>query len=297
MRSPLPTRCWWRSGTIDMKDAVRNLVRSALLVVAAALALGAAIDSSAQSTAQQIKQRGELRIGVTPGEPWFYKDPATEQWSGIGYRMGQQVAKDLGVKLVPVETTWGNAVAAIQANQIDVMFVLDATDERKKAVDFPDAPFFWYAEGVLVRDGLQAKTWTDLDRENMKIAVTLGTAPDRDLTNRLTKAKIERFQNMDEAIAAFYSGRVDGAAFYHPALVMQQARVKKGQVVIPQPVVALATSAGIRREDDKTFRDFLDKEFDKYYKSGETQKFYEEFLAFRNIDPKKAPPIIKEQWK
>ena len=274
------------------KRAFAHVIVGIALVVA-----GTAMAQQPTSTWQQIKQRGELRIGVTPGEPWYFKDPASGQWSGIGYRMGQQVAKDLGVKLVPVETTWGNAVAAIQANQIDVMFVLDATEERKKAVDFPDAPFFWYAEGVLVRDGLQAKTWTDLDRENVKIAVTLGTAPDRDLTKRLTKAKIERFQNMDEAIAAFYSGRVDGAAFYHPALVMQQARVKKGQVVIPQPVVALATSAGIRREDDKTFRDFLDKEFDKYYKGGETQKFYEEFLAFRNIDITKAPPIIKEQWK
>ena len=275
----------------------RAFVRIIVGIALGAVAAGAAMPQQPTSTWQQIKQRGELRIGVTPGEPWYFKDPVTGQWSGIGYRMGQQVAKDLGVKLVLVETTWGNAVAAIQANQIDVMFVLDATDERKKAVDFPDAPFFWYAEGVLVRDGLQAKTWADLDRENVKIAVTLGTAPDRDLTKRLAKAKIERFQNMDEAIAAFYSGRVDGAAFYHPALVMQQARVKKGEVVIPQPVVALATSAGIRREDDKTFRDFLDKEFDKYYKSGETQKFYEEFLAFRNIDVKKAPPIIKEQWK
>ena len=281
---------------------MNGMSKRAFLHVVVGIALGAAVAGAAiaqqpTSTWQQIKQRGELRIGVTPGEPWYFKDPASGQWSGIGYRMGQQVAKDLGVKLVPVETTWGNAVAAIQANQIDVMFVLDGTEERKKAIDFPDAPFFWYAEGVLVRDGLQAKTWADLDRENVKIAVTLGTAPDRDLTNRLTKAKIERFQNMDEAIAAFYSGRVDGAAFYHPALVMQQARVKKGQVVIPQPVVALATSAGIRREDDKTFRDFLDKEFDKYYKSGETQKFYEEFLTFRNIDVTKAPPIIKEQWK
>lgn len=276
--------------------------KRAFLGMVAALGLGifatgATLAQQPTSTWQQIKQRGELRIGVTPGEPWYFKDPATGEWSGIGYRMGQQIAKDLGVKLVPVETTWGNAVAAIQANQIDVMFVLDATDERKKAVDFPDAPFFWYAQGVLVRDGLQAASWADLNRDNVRIAVTLGTAPDRDITQRLPKARIERFQNMDEAIAAFYAGRVDGAAFYHPALVMQQARVKKGQVVIPQPVVALATSAGIRREDDKSFRDFLDKEFAKYYKDGETQKFYEEFLAFRHIDSKKAPPIIKEQWK
>jgi len=250
---------------------------------------------AAQSTAQQIKQKGELRIGVTPGEPWFYKDPSSGEWSGIGFRMGQQVAKDMGVKLVPVETTWGNAVAAVQANQIDVMFVLDATDERKKAIDFPDAPFFWYAQGVLLKDGLKVKNWTDLDRDDMRIAVTLGTAPDRELTKRMTKAKIERFANMDEAIAAFYAGRVDAASFYHPALVMQQARVKKGTVVIPEPVVALPTSAGVRREDDKTFRDFLNVEFDKYYKNGDTQKFYEEFLVSRGIDPSKAPPIVKEK--
>lgn len=252
--------------------------------------------AQAQSTWQQIKQKGELRIGVTPGEPWYFKDPASGEWSGIGHRMGLQIAKDLGVKLVPVETTWGNSIAAIQANQIDVMFVLDATDERKKAVDFPDQPFFWYAQGVLLKDGMNVKNWSDLDREDVKIAVTLGTAPDRELTKRLPKAKIERFQNMDEAIAAFYSGRVDGASFYHPALVMQQARVKKGHVVIPEPVVALATSAGIRNEADKSFRDFLGKEFDKYYKSGETQVFYEEFLKSRNIDPAKAPPIVKERW-
>lgn len=274
----------------------RTFAHVLVAILLGALASAAALAQQPTSTWQQIKQRGELRIGVTPGEPWFFKDPATGNWSGIGYAMGQQVAKDLGVKLVPVETTWGNAVAAVQANQIDVMFVLDATDERKKAVDFPDAPFFWYAEGVLVRDGLKAGSWDDLNREDVKLAVTLGTAPDRDLTKRLPKAKIERFQNMDEAIAAFYSGRVDGAAFYHPALVMQQARVKKGTVVIPKPVVALATSAGIRQESDKQFRDFLDKEFDKYYKNGETQKIYEQFLVSRNIDPKKAPPIIKEQW-
>jgi polar amino acid transport system substrate-binding protein len=264
-----------------------------LLAIALTLGFGARAE---ESTWDHIKASGELRIGVTPGEPWYFKDPASGAWSGIGYAMGQQIATDLGVKLVPVETTWGNSVAALQANQIDVMFVLDPTDERKKAIDFPDAPFFWYAQGVLVRDKLPAKHWSELDNPDVKLAVTLGTAPDRDVTQRLPKAKIERFQNMDEAIAAFYAGRVDGAAFYHPALVMQQARVRKGTVVIPEPVVALSTSAGIRREDDKRFRDFLSTEFDKYYKDGKTEAFYEDFLKSRGIDPSKAPPVVKERW-
>ena len=37
---------------------------------------------------------------------WYFKDPATGQWNGIGYNVGKVLAKDLGVKLVPVETTW-----------------------------------------------------------------------------------------------------------------------------------------------------------------------------------------------
>jgi Bacterial extracellular solute-binding proteins, family 3 len=96
----------------------RMFGRLFVVVALGALMAGAAPAQQSASTWQQIKQRGELRIGVTPGEPWFFKDPASGQWSGIGYRMGQQIAKDLGVKLVPVETTWGNSIAAIQANQI-----------------------------------------------------------------------------------------------------------------------------------------------------------------------------------
>ena len=101
-----------------MIDTMRRMWSSALMaLVLGAIATAPVHAQHASSTWQQIKQRGELRIGVTPGEPWYFKDPASGQWSGIGYRMGQQIAKDLGVKLVPVETTWGNSVAAIQANQ------------------------------------------------------------------------------------------------------------------------------------------------------------------------------------
>ena len=60
------------------------------VAIAAALAVACLAGSAAQaqSTWQQIKQKGELRIGVTPGEPWYFKDPGSGEWSGIGHRMG-----------------------------------------------------------------------------------------------------------------------------------------------------------------------------------------------------------------
>jgi polar amino acid transport system substrate-binding protein len=262
---------------------------------AAALATARAA-AETTSTWDRIRGQKELRIGVTSGEPWFYKDPSTSAWSGIGYAAGAAMAKDLDVKLTPVETTWGNAVAALQANQFDVMFVLDATPQRALSVDFPVQPFFYYAQGVLVRDGLEAKHWSDLDKPEIRIAVTLGTAPDRDVTARLPHAHIERFPGNDQSILAFQSGHVDAVSLYHPALVMQQHRVGMGKVVLPEPIRASTTSAGIRREADKTWRDWLGLALDFYYVTGQTQGFYEAFLRFRGIDPKDAPAVMREMW-
>lgn len=208
--------------------------------------------------------------------------------------LGEQVAKDMGVKLDIVETTWGNCVAALQSGQIDVMFVLDATDERKKAIDFPTNPLLWYAQGVLAKDGLAAKNWSDLDKPNIRIGVALGTATDRDLTKRLTQAKIERFTNTDETVAAFISGRVDAIAFYHPALVIAYSKIRQGKVWVPQPVIALPTSAGIRREADPGFRNYLNGIIGKLYKSGQTQVLYAQYLKTKGIDPTTVPGVMKE---
>ncbi|BBK31655.1 polar amino acid transport system substrate-binding protein [Stella humosa] len=284
--------------TIDRRGILRGSALGAGAVAASGLLAAPAMAQTAPaaSTWQQIKDRGELRIGAAPSEPWFAKDQRSGEWSGIGWAMGVAIAKELNVKPVAVETSWGNAVAGLQANQFDVMFVMDATPQRALAVDFPAQPFFYYAQGVLVRDGLAVKRWEELDKPEIKVGVTLGTSPDRDVTMRLTKATIERFPSNDETTAAFQAGRVDAMSFFHPALVMQQRRVRKGTVLLPEPFRYSTTSAGVRREADKTWRDWLGLTLDYYYVTGQTQKIYEDFLVSRQIDPKTAPAIMRELW-
>jgi len=272
----------------------RRLRRALALALAASLSLGSLAAGAQTHTLQKIKQSGELRIGVAPGDPWYFRDPASGTWTGLGVLLGEQVAKEMGVKMTPVETTWGNSVAALQAGQIDAMFVLDATEERKKAIDFPASPLLWYAQGVLAKDGLVAKNWADLDKPEVRIGVALGTATDRDLTTRLPKAKIERFTNTDETVAAFMSGRVDAIGFYHPALVIAYSKIRKGKVQVPQPVVALPTSVGIRREADAGFRNQLDGVIAKLYASGQTQALYGQYLKTKGIDPATVPGVMKE---
>ena len=279
-----------------MKPSLRfaALRRSLMLALACASVIVAAPAQAQTSTMQKVKQTGELRIGVAPGDPWYFRDPVSGQWTGMGVLLGEQIAKNVGVKSVPVETTWGNSVAALQSGQIDVMFVLDATEERKRAIDFPTNPLFYYAQGVLAKDGMTVKNWDDLNKADVRIGVALGTATDRDLTKRLPNAKIERFTNTDETVAAFNAGRVDAIGFYHPALVIAYSKIKKGSVQVPQPVIALPTSAGVRREADTAFRDMLDAQFDKLYTSGTTQALYAQYLKTKGLDPSKQPGVTKE---
>ena len=63
----------------------------------------------------------------------------------------------LGVKMETVEVSWGNSIAALQGDKIDIMFTIDATPERKQAVDFPESPLLYYSLAVLARDDLDGE--------------------------------------------------------------------------------------------------------------------------------------------
>lgn len=248
-------------------------------------------------TLKAIRDRGELRIGCAPGEPWFFKDQRSGEWHGLGWGTGVALARELGIKPVAVETTWGNAIAALQAGQFDVMFTMDATPQRALAVDFPVQPMFWYAQGVLLRDGVAVSNWEEMNKPEFRMGVVLGTSPDRDITVRLPKATIERFPSADETGAAFVAGRMDGISLFHPALVMLQSRLKRGKIILPQPMRESPSSAAVQSVADKSWRDWLGVALAYLYATGETQKIFEDFLAFRGIDSKATPAIMRERWK
>jgi polar amino acid transport system substrate-binding protein len=248
----------------------------------------------AESTLDEVKKRGSLRVGVTQAPPWYSKDPKTGQWSsGVGIFMGQAMAKSLNAKFEPIEVSWGNAIAALQGDKIDLMFVLDATAERKKAIDFPEVPLFWYSLAVLAKDDLPVKAWEDLNKPGLRISCAQATTVDSYLTEHTPKADIQRFPGNVEAIAAFQSGRVEAVGMFHPPLLAARQKLGKGKIVVPTPPQLAATSVGVR-QGDNAFVDWINKAIDGYYKSGQTQKWYEQALADFGLDPKTVPPIMKE---
>lgn len=276
--------------TITRRSALAALAGASLISLPLAVA-------RAEGTLDEVKKRGSLRVGVTQAPPWYSKDPKTGQWSsGLGVFMGEAMAKTLGVKFEPVEVSWGNAIAALQGDKIDLMFVLDATAERKQAVDFPEAPLLYYSLAVLARDDLPVKTWDDLDKPGLKISCAQATTIDTFLTAHTPKADIQRFPGNVEAIAAFQAGRVDAVGMFHPPLLAARQKLGKGKLVVPTPAQSVPSSVAVRK-GDTAFVAWVDKAIGAYYQGGQSEKWYEQSLADFGLDPKTVPPIMKELIK
>ena len=281
-----------------MNTITRRRAMRALAGVPFVMALSDTALAQAGGTLAQIKQRGSLRVGVTQAPPWYSKDPKSGEWSsGLGVSMGKAMAGSLGVKFEAVEVTWGTAVAALQGNKIDIMYMMDATPERAQAVDFPVSPLLFYSLAVLARDDLAVTTWADLNQPSVRIAVPQASSMDKFLTEQVGKATIQRFPGNPEAIAAFQAGRADAVCLFHPPLLAARQRLGVGKIVVPSPAQSQPSSAAVRKDDDKAFVAWVDKAMAGYYQSGQTQKWYEEFLVGFGLDPKASPPVMKEMLK
>ncbi len=266
----------------------------AVLATGAVVAARAASAQTNGSTWEAIRARRTVRIGVTPSEPWYAKDLATGAWTGMGSMLGEQIAKDLDAKAEFVETTWGNAPAALQAGQFDLMFVLDPTPARAMAIDFPFAPVLYYALGFMTRETGTPRTWAALDTPETTIAVPLGTAMDRWISAHMKRAQVTRLATIDETILHYQTGKSRVLVLYHPALIAYRLRIGQGEVVVPKPAVTSVAGAGIRREADKTWRDYLTLVLTFYYENGTIEDLYRSYLTKRGMDGAAVPGITKE---
>lgn len=271
-----------------------NWLLRSIAVLAAVFTLGQTETAQAQSTWEAIQERGKLRMGVTQAPPWYSKNPATGEWdSGLIVSVGKSMAEDMGVELETVEVTWATAIAALQANKIDMMF-LDATPKRALVVDYPFQPLLYISLAVLARDDLSAERWEDLNKPEVKVAVPQATSMDAFLTRTIPNADIQRFPDNGAALAAFQSGRVDAVSLFHPPLLAARKKFGAGKLVIPTPAFSSPSSMAVRREADKTFRDWVSHTIYYYYETGRTQRWYEEFLTEFGLDPKASPVIQRE---
>jgi polar amino acid transport system substrate-binding protein len=283
------------SDDVKISEDRREALRYALAIGSGA-ALTAAIASPASAqpadnTLDRIRADKVLRIAVLPGElPYFNKDLATGTWSGFSIEMANDIAKLLDVKLEYIESTYGNSILDLQSNKIDLGFALNPTPQRALVVDFC-ATVFPHPFGAMLRKGMEAKTWADINKPEVKIAVDVGSANEAVARRFAPNATIKSLKSRDEVMLEMSSSRVDCVV---NALVLGLTAIAKNPnlgtyKILQSPSVAIPSSMAVRRESDKRWRDFLSVWIDYNRGIGQMREWFVRGLALSGVKPEDVP--------
>ena len=276
----------------DRREALRYaLALGSGAALAAAVSSPVSAQATADNTLDRVRASKVLRIAVLPGElPYFSKDLASGNWSGFSIEMANDIAKLLDVKLEFVESTYGNSILDLQSNKIDLGFALNPTPQRALVVDFT-GPVFNHPFGAMLRKGLEARNWADIDKPEVTIAVDVGSANETVARRFAPHATIKSLKSRDEVMLEMSSGRVDCVV---NALVLGLTAIAKNPnlgtyKILQSPSVAIPSSMAVRREPDKRWRDFLSVWVDYNRGIGQMREWFVSGLSLSNVKREDIP--------
>ncbi|HSZ87743.1 MAG TPA: transporter substrate-binding domain-containing protein [Acetobacteraceae bacterium] len=241
---------------------------------AAAIAVAgtaAAQTPPAEATIDRIRRTGVLRIAALPGEmPFFHKDLATGEWSGVAIDMAKSIATPFNARLEYVESTYANSVLDLQANKVDLAFALNPTPQRALAIGFTHA-YYMHPFGFVARRGFAARTWDDLNRPEVRVVSLIGSLTDVLLARYAPKAQVLGAKQGDDAVLLMQAGRADCImyALIQALSVSARAPMLEEVTLLQAPSVALPSAMGVQMEPDRRWRDYLNSWAD--YNTGTRQ--------------------------
>ena len=180
------------------------------------------------STARsELAPMGKLRVGINFGNALLTSRDANGTPGGIAIDLAKELARRLGVpvELVSYEAA-GQTADGAKTGAWDVAF-LAAEPARAEEIIFTPA-YLEIETSYLVPAGSPLRTLADVDREGVRIAVSVRSAYDLFLTRTLKRAQLVRAPGIEASVDLFFADKLDALAGLKPLLV---------QVADKQPAV------------------------------------------------------------
>jgi cyclohexadienyl dehydratase len=160
---------------------------------------------------ERIKATGTLRVCIWPDYYGItFRNPKNGRLSGIDARLSAELASDIGVELVHVDTSFATFVADLLSNRCDVaMFGVAINAERALQVRFTQPYLRSDIWAVTTRTHPAINSWRDIDQPGRIVAVQEGTFMEPVMRATLRHAEIESIRPPETRERALRAGRVD----------------------------------------------------------------------------------------
>jgi His/Glu/Gln/Arg/opine family amino acid ABC transporter permease subunit len=183
-----------------------------LVVAVAALAIAEPV--FAQSTLQQVRASGRLRVGIDATYPPFGMAQGGE-FSGFDVDIARAIARELHVQPELVNASFDGVFPALQNGSFDVVIsAVTITPERRQTMLFSD-PYVRAGQQIVVRSDSGIAGPDSL--EGRTVGVQINTTAQFAMETR-SGVTLAKYNTIDLALLDLQNGRVDAVASDGPVL-------------------------------------------------------------------------------
>lgn len=220
---------------------------------------------TAEVVAQQTESRlysitssGTLRVCQYPAYYSIsFRNPASGEIEGIDADLSKELAKELGVELEIVESSFGTFIADLQADKCEIgMFGLGATLKRAQAVAFSD-PYLLTSIYAVGRSDGQVQAWDDIDKSGIKVAVTLGSYIEPFMKGYLEEAEVVSVAPPATREGELIANRVDVIMTDYPTAVKVTDEFDWAITVAPNEALRLTPYAYVVPHGDQIWLNYV----------------------------------------
>ena len=213
------------------------------------LALSACILTVA-ACGEKSGQVPELRVGMDLSYPPFEMQDKAGKPDGVGVRLAEALAKDLGrpLKIVPME--FSGLIPALKTGNIDlILSSMTATEERAQSIDFSQ-PYAFTGLALLVRRDSDIQSIDDLKKSGRVITAKASTTGETWAIKNMPGAKRVVFEDQTACVLEVAQGRAD-AFIYDQLSIFKYAEENKATTRgLLKPFVEESWALGLAKGND-----------------------------------------------
>ncbi len=202
-------------------------------------------------TLDEIVKSGELKVVCqTQGTPFSFIDKHGKR-TGYAVEIANLMGKEMGVKVTFLDYDWDGLIPALLSKKGDVLAAdMTPTLARALKVSFTQ-PFYYTGSVIFTKKGSKFKTLEQCNKENVTVAVLLGSTGEIDAKKALPKAQLKSYKGGGPLlINAVIAGHADIGVNDDTAVVGQMAEFPPGSIeILPYQLSKLPLAFAVRPED------------------------------------------------
>jgi polar amino acid transport system substrate-binding protein len=266
-----------------MKKVLISLFALAFFFVSAPI-FADDIELAKKSTIETIVKSKQLRVGFESGYLPFEMTNKKGEYMGFDIDMAKALAKSMGAKFVPINTTWDGIIPALVTGKFDVIIGgMTCTQERNLAINF-STPYIVVGQAVLLNKKLAGtiKSYKDLNNKKYTIVSKLGTTGEQAAQKMIPKANYKAYEAEAEAAMEVIQGNADALIYDLPFIEKIQAQHGVGKTIALGTPFTFEPLAMAVRKGDPDFLNFLNNFIRQYKGDGKWQRSYNKW--FKSTD-------------